>query len=71
VRVDVVPASSALYAAAPERSRARSDEAWGLTACASFVVMEERGLSEALTTGDHFVQAGFRALILGDVRGAP
>jgi hypothetical protein len=33
----------------------RSDKDWGLTDCASFVVMEERGLSEALTTDDHVV----------------
>jgi hypothetical protein len=33
--------------------------------------MEGRGLSEALTTDDHFVQAGFRALLLENVRGAP
>jgi uncharacterized protein len=69
--VEVVPASSALFAAALERYRARSDKDWGLTDCASFVVMEERGLSEALTTDDHFVQAGFRALLLEDVREAP
>ena len=32
---------------------------------------EERGLSEALTTDDHFVQAGFRALLLEALREAP
>ena len=69
--VEVVPASSALFTAALERFRARRDKDWGLTDCASFLVMEERGLSEALTTDDHFVQAGFRALLLEDARGAP
>jgi predicted nucleic acid-binding protein len=67
----VVPASPALFAAALERIRARSDKDWGLTDCASFVAMEERGLSEALTPDDHFVQAGFRALLREDVPGAP
>jgi predicted nucleic acid-binding protein len=69
--VAVVPASSALFAAALERFRARSDKDRGLTDRASFVVTEGRGLSEALTADDHFVQAGFRALLLEDVRGAP
>jgi predicted nucleic acid-binding protein len=29
----------------------------------SFVVMQERGLSEALTSDQHFQQAGFVALL--------
>jgi hypothetical protein len=33
--------------------------------------MEERRLSEALTSDDHVVRAGFRALLLEDVRDAP
>ncbi|MDQ3703089.1 MAG: PIN domain-containing protein [Chloroflexota bacterium] len=69
--VEVVPASSVLFAAALERFRARSDKDWGLSDCASFVVMEAHDLSEALTTDDHFVQAGYRALLLEDVRDAP
>jgi predicted nucleic acid-binding protein len=41
----------------------RSDKAWSLTDCISFVVMEARGIREALT-GDHdFVQAGFIPLL--------
>jgi predicted nucleic acid-binding protein len=42
----------------------RPDKSWSLTDCASFVVMRERGLTEALTTDEHFRQAGFRALLL-------
>ena len=37
-----------------------------ITTCASFVVMRGRALSEALTTDEHFRQAGFRALLLED-----
>ena len=44
--------------------RARPDKEWGLTDCVSFTVMTDRGLTEALTTDDHFRQAGFRALLL-------
>jgi uncharacterized protein len=39
------------------------DKDWGLTDCISFVVMQEQGLMEALTSDQHFVQAGFLALL--------
>lgn len=42
--------------------RRRPDKAWSLTDCISFVVMEERGLKDALTADRHFEQAGFRPL---------
>lgn len=41
----------------------RSDKAWSLTDCISFVVMNDRGLTDALTGDHHFEQAGFRALL--------
>ena len=41
----------------------RPDKAWSLTDCISFVVMTDRGLTEALTGDRHFEQAGFRALL--------
>jgi predicted nucleic acid-binding protein len=41
----------------------RPDKEWSLTDCISFVVMTERGLTEALTGDRHFEQAGFRALL--------
>ena len=46
--------------------RSRQDKHWGMTDCISFVVMEEHGLQAALTNDQHFVQAGFRALLLED-----
>jgi predicted nucleic acid-binding protein len=42
----------------------RPDKRWGLTDCISFVVMRDNGLIHALTADRHFVQAGFRALML-------
>ncbi len=42
----------------------RKDKEWGMTDCISFVVMGEQKLSEALTADEHFVQAGFNALLL-------
>lgn len=62
--LEIISASRELFMAALEMYRGRPDKDWGLTDCASFVVMGERGLSEALTTDDHFRQAGFRALLL-------
>lgn len=41
----------------------RPDKARTLVDCASLVVMENRGLSEALTTDHHFEQAGFVRLL--------
>lgn len=41
-----------------------TDKTWGLVDCISFVAMQERGITEALTADRHFVQAGFRALLL-------
>jgi len=40
------------------------DKTWGFTDCISFVVMQEQGVHEAITADRHFVQAGFRALLL-------
>jgi predicted nucleic acid-binding protein len=42
----------------------RLDKSWSLTDCISFVIMTEPGISDALTGDQHFVQAGFRALLL-------
>lgn len=61
--VDVVALSPELYARAFDLYRRRPDKEWGLIDCASFVVMQEREITEALTADDHFEQAGFRALL--------
>lgn len=41
----------------------RDDKEWSLTDCMSFVVMETRGITDALTPDEHFNQAGFNALM--------
>lgn len=43
--------------------KSRPDKAWSLVDCTSFVVMQQLGLQEALTTDQHFEQAGFLRLL--------
>jgi predicted nucleic acid-binding protein len=62
--VEVIPLSEELYKRAFQLYRERPDKEWGLTDCISFVVMKDRGLMNALTTDEHFKQAGFNALLL-------
>ncbi len=61
--VEVVSLSDELFAHAFELYRARTDKEWGLIDCISFIVMRDRGLVAALTTDDHFRQAGFQVLL--------
>lgn len=42
---------------------ARPDKSWSLTDCMSFIVMQDRGITEALTADRHFEQAGFTILL--------
>jgi predicted nucleic acid-binding protein len=62
-KVAIYPQTSALFDQAFERYHGRPDKSWSLTDCASFVIMEERHLTSALTRDHHFVQAGFHALL--------
>ena len=41
----------------------RLDKAWSLVDAVSFIVMKNRGITEALTTDHHFEQAGFTQLL--------
>ena len=61
--VEIVPQTDALFHAALERYDSRGDQRWSLTDCASFLVMEERQISEALAYDRDFEQAGFVALL--------
>ncbi len=40
-----------------------SDKAWSFTDCVSFLVMQSLGLTAALTSDNHFAQAGFQVLL--------
>lgn len=61
--VTIIRSGRSLFARGAERYRQRTDKDWSLTDCISFIVMEDRGLREALTGDHHFEQAGFIALL--------
>ena len=61
--VTILPLTDDLYARGYQLYASRPDKEWGLIDCISFVVMTDRGLTEALTADDHFTQAGFVALL--------
>lgn len=63
--VEIIPLSERLYSRALQLYVDRPDKGWGLVDCVSFVVMNERGLTDALTTDEHLFQAGFRILLKG------
>ena len=64
--VEIVQQTDAQFRAAVERYAARPDQAWSLTDCASFLVMEDRNITEALAYDRDFEQAGFTALLRED-----
>jgi hypothetical protein len=63
-RIEVVPHSKQLSGEAFSLFVARTDKEWSLTDCASFIVMSQRKIREALTIDSHFEQAGFQAVLM-------
>ena len=61
--VEVVHIDPSLDEAAWKLFGDRLDKEWSLVDCASFVVMQQRGLTDALTADHHFEQAGFVRLL--------
>jgi predicted nucleic acid-binding protein len=61
--VEVAHIDAALDENAWQLLKRRTDKEWSLIDCASFVVMQQRGITEALTTDHHFGQAGFVRLL--------
>ncbi len=62
-RVQIVRVDEDLLAAAIKLYAQRPDKEWSLTDCASFVLMEDLSVQEALTGDHHFEQAGFTILM--------
>lgn len=61
--ITIITMSDELYEKAFELFCNRPDKKWGLVDCVSFIVMQERNIEAALTADEHFIQAGFRALL--------
>lgn len=61
-RVELVHVDQELFAAGWDFFVQHVDKRYSLTDCISFVVMQERGLRQALTFDRHFVQAGFECV---------
>ncbi len=61
--VEVVAQTSGQFDDAINRYASRLDQRWSVTDCASFVLMEERHIREALAYDQDFMQAGFVALL--------
>ena len=61
--VEVVYVDEALHQAALSLLQRRLDKTWTLCDAVSFLLMQQRGLVEALTTDAHFEQAGFARLL--------
>ena len=61
--IEIIERTQELYRSAFDLFSQRTDKEWSLTDCISFVVMQQRGLTEALTSDGHFEQAGFKALL--------
>lgn len=61
---EVVPMTSNAFREAMERYRNRGDKTCGLTDCTSFLIMEQKGITDALSADRDFQQAGFSALLI-------
>lgn len=62
--IEIIPISEELYYQALQLFQQRIDKEWGITDCISFIIMKVHALTDALTTDDHFRQAGFKPLLL-------
>lgn len=59
----IIPQSSQQFDEAFKLYAQRPDKEWSQTDCASFNIMREHSIIEALAYDKHFVQAGFVALM--------
>ena len=61
--IKVTPQTAALFQQAFTLYGQRLDQAWSHTDCASFCIMRQQNIWEALAYDKHFEQAGFIALL--------
>jgi uncharacterized protein len=61
--IEIIPQTSELFQVAFVFYGQRPDQAWSHTDCASFCIMQQLEIQEALAYDRHFEQAGFVALL--------
>lgn len=61
--IEIVPQTDGQFETALMLYAQRQDKEWGLVDCASFLIMQEQGITEALAYDEHFKQAGFIPLL--------
>ncbi len=61
--IEIIWIDEALHTKAVELMQARQDKTYSLCDAASFVLMRERSITDALTTDKHFAQEGFIRLL--------
>ena len=61
--VKIIPLTSKGFRAAMDLYDKRNDKGWSLTDCASFLIMQDYDINEALTYDHHFEQMRFKALL--------
>jgi len=61
--IEVVHIDATLDQQAWDLFKKRPDKKWTLVDCSSFVLMQQRGITEAITNDHHFEQAGFIRLL--------
>jgi len=62
-KTEVVHIDASLDAQAWQLLVSRQDKEWSLVDGTSFIIMQQRGIIDALTTDHHFEQAGFVRLL--------
>lgn len=63
VAVEIVHIDASMDNVAWQLLEKRFDKEWSLVDASSFILMEQFGMTEALTTDHHFTQAGFIKLL--------
>ena len=61
--IDILPQTHNDFLAGLGLYQARPDKGYSLTDCISMEAMRREGLSEALTSDEHFTQEGFTCLL--------
>ena len=59
----IVGASELLFTQAWSLFASRPDKEWSMVDCSSFVIMDEKGITDAVTADRHFTQKGYRILL--------